>query len=384
MSKQYYGVIKLAPHIPAWYDFKNEIYLTCGKRWFKCVTDDMDLKPILKGLKAGLIVWDSVENIGTGPADDAKMPVATFQCHCNIEEEGYGIIEEGVLAPYEPEYDIIPNPVEDPDEGDDPEEPPVNPDPDPEPPVDPKPEEPEPPVDPEPENKKLEIKIKQDDVEVKEVIINRGQVELELMLEVVAEGCEAPMENFKFDVVNSADVLEQGKGEDVVDQPIGEDGKIIIKGLAQPKDFKECEVARIKVHGQCNCEEPHMVEAEVVIKVKEAKMFFNDCPIVDVYDPDDLETQGLDYILAGMDMPIEPMPRMPIYDEDEEPGAFLGWWILFAPENANLEFEAWDAVGTNFTIEQPGCIVVHGINYKVQWLDLTSGKIGIEVEVHNA
>ena len=380
MSKQYYGVIKLAPHIPAWYDFQNEIYLTCGKRWFKCVTDDMDLKPILKGLKAGLIVWDSVENIGTGPADDAKMPVATFQCHCNIEKEGYGIIEEGVLAPYEPEYDIIPNPVENPDEGDDPEEPPVNPDP--EPPVDP--EEPEPPVDPEPENKKLEIKIKQDDVEVKEVIINRGQVELELMLEVVAEGCEAPMENFKFDVVNSADVLEQGEGEDVVDQPIGEDGKIMIKDLAQPKDFKECEVARIKVHGQCNCEEPHMVEAEVIIKVKEAKMFFNDCPIVDVYDPDDLETQGLDYILAGMDMPIEPMPRMPIDEEDEEPGAFLGWWILFAPEDANLEFEAWDAVGANFTIEQPGCIVVHGISYKVQWLDLTGGKNGIEVEAHNA
>ena len=379
MSKQYYGVIKLAPHIPAWYDFQNEIYLTCGKRWFKCVTDDMDLKPILKGLKAGLIVWDSVENIGTGPADDAKMPVATFQCHCNIEEEGFGIIEEGVLAPYEPEYDVIPNPVENPDEGEDPEDPPV----DPEPPVEPEePVDPEPPV--EPENKKLEIKIKQDDVEVKEVIIDRGQVELNLVLEVIAEGCEAPMENFKFDVVNNTDVLEEGKGEDVVDQPIGEDGKIIIKGLAQPKDFKACEVARIKVHGKCNCEEPHEVESEVVIKVEDAKMFFKDCPIVDVYDPDDLETQGLDYIIAGMDMPIEPMPRMPIDEDDEEPGAFLGWWILFAPEDANLEFEAWDAVGANFTIEQPGCIVVYGVNYKVQWLDLTSGKIGIEVEVHNA
>lgn len=236
MPKQYYGVIKLAPHIPAWYDFKNEIYLTCGKRWFKCVTDDMDLKPILKGLKAGLIVWDSVENIGTGPADDAKMPVATFQCHCNIEDEGYGIIEEGVLAPYEPEYDIIPKPTDNAPE-EDPEDPPVNPDP--EPPVDPEPEE--------PENKKLEIKIKQDDVEVKEVIINRGQVELDLVLEVITEGCEAPMENFKFDVVNNADVLEQGKGEDVVDQPIGEDGKIMVKGLAQPKDFNECQVDRKSV-----------------------------------------------------------------------------------------------------------------------------------------
>ena len=368
MSKQYYGVIKLAPHIPAWYDFKNEIYLTCGKRWFKCVTDDMDLRPILKGLKAGLIVWDSVENIGTGPADEAKMPVVTFQCYCGIEEEGFGIIEEGVLAPYEPKYDVIPNPGENPDEEEDT---------DSEQPEDPDPEE--------PENKKLEIKIKQNDVEVKEVIINRGQVELSnLVLEVIAEECEVSMDNFKFDVVNNTDVLEEGKGEDIVDQPIGKDGKIIIKGLAQPKDFKACEVAKIKVHGKCNCEEPHEVEAEIIIKVEDAKMFFKDCPIVNVYDPDDLETQGLDYIIAGMDMPIEPMPRMSIDKDVENPGAFLGWWILFAPEDANLEFEAWDAVGADFTIEQPGCIVVHGINYKVQWLDLTSGKIGIEVEAHNA
>lgn len=364
MSKQYYGVIKLAPHIPAWYDFKNEIYLTCGKRWFKCVTEDMDLKPILKGLKAGLIVWDSVENIGTGPADDAKMPVATFQCHCNIEEEGYGIIEEGVLAPYEPEYDIIPKPTDN-APGEDPEDPPVDPEPE------------------EPENKKLEIKIKQDDVEVKEVIINRGQIELNLVLEVIAEGCEAPMENFKFDVVNNTDVLEEGKGEDVVDQPIGEDGEIMVKGLAQPKDFNECQVAVIRVHGKCNCEEPHEVEAEIVVKVEKAKMFFDECPIVDVYNPDELEVQGLDFILARMNMEIGPVERRSL-DGDENAGEFMGNYLLFAPEDAKLQLASWDAVGTEATIEEPGCIVVNGISYKVQYVDMLQGKYGIEIEVQQA
>ena len=376
MSKQYYGVIKLAPHIPAWYDFKNEIYLTCGKRWFKCVTDDMDLKPILKGLKAGLIVWDSVENIGTGPADDAKMPVVTFQCKCQVEEEGFGIIEEGVLAPYEPEYDIIPKPTDNSPE-EDPEDPPVDPEPE-EPPVDPEPEEPE-----EPENKKLEIKIKQDDVEVKEVIINRGQVELNLVLEVIAEGCVAPMENFKFDVVNNADVLEQCKGEDVVDQPIGENGEIMVKGLAQPKDFNECQVAVIRVHGKCNCEEPHEVEAEVIVKVEKAKMFFNECPIVDVYNPDELEVQGLDFILADMTKEIGPVERRSL-DGDENAGEFMGNYVLFAPKDAGLKLNAWDALGGDFAIENPGVIVVNGIEYDVQYLDLLTGKYGIEIEVAQA
>ena len=366
MSKQYYGVIKLAPHIPAWYDAVNEIYLKSDKRWFKCVTEDMDLKPILKGLNAGLIVWDSVEDIGTGPADDAKMPVITFQCKCQVKEEGFAIIEEGVLAPYEPEYDIIPKPTDNvPGEGGE-EKPPV----DPEPPV-------------EPENKKLEIKIKQDDDEVKEVIISRGQVELNLVLEVIAEGCEAPMENFKFDVVNNTNVLEQGKGEDVVDQPIGEDGKIMVKGLAQPKDFNECQVAVIRVHGKCNCEEPHEVEAEVIVKVEKAKMFFNECPIVNVYNPDELEVQGLDFILADMTKEIGPVERRSL-DGDENAGEFMGNYVLFAPKDAGLKLNAWDALGGDFTIENPGVIVVNGIEYDVQYLDLLQGKYGIEIEVAQA
>ena len=375
MSKQYYGVIKLAPHIPAWYDAVNEIYLTAKKRWFKCVTDDMDLKPILKGLKAGLVVWDSVENIGTGPADDAKMPVVTFQCHCNIEEEGFGIIEEGVLAPYEPEYDIIP---EQPKEEESPVEPPV--DPEPEEPVDPDPEpEPEEPEEPEVKNK-LEIKIKQNDVEVEEVIIERGTVELSnLVLEIVAEGCEAGFENFKFDLVNSKNVLEGCEGVDVVDQPI-EDGIIMIQGLAQPKNFIECEVAVLKVHGQCNCEEPHMVEKEVVIKVAEAKMFCDECPIVEVYNPDELEVQGLDFLLERMNMEVGPIAKRD-FDEDENAGTFMGNFILFAPVDAGLELMAWDVLGGEFTIENPGIIIVNGIEYDVQYLDLLSGKNGIQIEV---
>lgn len=348
MSKQYYGVIKLAPHIPAWYDATNEIYLTCDGRWFKCVTDDMELKPILKGLKAGLIMWDSVGNIGTGPEDDAKMPVVTFQCHCNVDKKGFGIIEEGVLAPYEPEYDVVPN-MPAPEQG-------------------------------EQQKGNVEIKVKQGDVEVEEVIINRGEKELELMLEVIAENCNITAANFKFDVVNNADVVEGCEGVDVVDQAIGEDGKIMIKDLAQPKDFNACEVARIKIHGQCDCEEPHAAEKEIVIKVEEAKMFFDECPIVDVYNPDELEVQGLDYIVERMNVQVGPIAKMNL-DDDENAGTFQGNYILFAPKDADLKLVAWDIIDVEFTIENPGVIVVNGIEYDVQYLDLLTGKGGVKIEV---
>ena len=347
MSKQYYGVIKLAPHIPAWYDAVNEIYLTSNKRWFKCVTDDMELKPILKGLKAGLVVWDSVENIGTGPADDAKMPVVTFQCKCAIEEEGFGIIEEGVLASYEPAYDVVPNMSAPEEEG----------------------------------KSKVEIKIKQNDVEVEEVIINRGAKEISnLVLEVIAENCNMVPSHFKFDVVNNTDVLEGCEGVDVVDQPIGEDGMILIEGLAQPKDFNECEVARIKIHGQCDCEEPHMIEKEIIVKVEKAKMFFDECPILNVYNPDELEVQGLDFVLAGMNKEIGPVEKMNL-DDDENWDTFQGNYILFAPKDAGLKLVAWDIIDVEFTIEKPGVIIVNGIEYDVQYLDLLTGKGGVKIEV---
>ena len=368
MSKQYYGVIKLAPHIPAWYDAENEIYLVCNKRWFKCVTDDMNLKPIMKGIKAGLIMWDTVENIGTGPADDAKLPVVTFQCHCNIEKEGFGIIEEGVLAPYEPEYDVIPEPPkQDEEPGEDPEDPPVDPE--------------EPPVDPEEPEGKLEIKIKQNDVEVEEVIINRGVVEIsDLMLEVIAENCVATIADFKFDLINNTDALDGFKGVDVINMPIEEDGKIMVKDLAQPKDYKECQVAVLKIHGFCQCEEPHKVEKEIIIKVAEAKMFCDECPIVDVYNPDELEIQGLDYLLERMDKEIAPIAKWDC-DEDENAGTFMGNFILFSPIDANLELIAWDILGFEFTIEKPGVIIHNGIEYNVQYLDLLQGKNGVQIEI---
>lgn len=347
MSKQYYGVIKLAPHIPAWYDAVNEIYLKSDKRWFKCVTDDMDLKPILKGLKAGLIIWDSVENIGTGPADDAKMPVVTFQCKCAIEEEGFGIIEEGILAPYEPEYDIVPN-MPAPEQGG---------------------------------KSELEIKIKQNDVEVEEVIINRGVKEIsDLVIELIAKNCSMDMSNIKFDVVNNVDVLEGCEGVDVVDQMVGEDGTIIIQNLAQPKDFNECEVARVKIHGECGCEEPHMIEKEIVIKVEKVKMFFDECPVVDVYNPDELEVQGLDYILERMNMEIGPVEKMNL-DDDENAGTFQGNYILFVPKDTGLKLVAWDILDIEFPIENPGVIVVNGVEYDVQYLDLLTGKGGVKIAV---
>jgi hypothetical protein len=367
MSKQYYGVIKLAHHIPAWCDMVNNIHLTRGGRWFKCVTDDMDLKPILKGIKAGLIEWASVEEIGTGVDEGAKLPIVTFQCRCDVEEKGYGVIEEGVLAPYDPSYDEIPGAPEKPEE---PEEPGVDPEPEPEP--DPKPEKPE---------AKLNVKIMYNNAEVEEVIIERGLKTIELLAEIEVENCAFTFENLKFDVINIAECLEGCEGVDVQGVQVV-DGVLSIDGLVFPKDYHECEVAKVMIYGECGCEEEkHTVEKEVIIKAKECKMFFDDCPIQNVYNPDELEVQGLDFVLAGMDMEVGPIDRMPIDEEDEKPGAFLGWYILFAPEEAGLQFEAWDAVGGDFAIEEPGCIVVNGVSYKVQWLDLTSGKNGIDVQV---
>ena len=92
---QYYGKIKLAPHIVSWVDRVNNIYLTDTGRTFKCVTDDMDLEPIGKGLDAGLIVAYSDEG------DGSKLPRFCFGCSGHIATPG-------VLAPYYEKYDVIP------------------------------------------------------------------------------------------------------------------------------------------------------------------------------------------------------------------------------------------------------------------------------------
>lgn len=93
---EYYGKIKLAPHIVSWMDKVNNIYLTDNGRTFKCVTDDMDLEPIGKGIDAGLIIPYSDEG------DGSRMPKFCFGCDGHIERAG-------VLAPYYPKYDVMPD-----------------------------------------------------------------------------------------------------------------------------------------------------------------------------------------------------------------------------------------------------------------------------------
>ena len=364
MSKQYYGVIKLARHIPAWCDMVNNIHLTCNGRWFKCVTDDMDLKPIMKGIKAGLIEWTTVEEIGTGEDEGAKLPEVTFSCHCIVDKSGMVILEEGVLAPYDPEFDKLPEDEveekpEDPEVPDQPEEPPV-----------------------EEEESSLDLIIKHNDVEVEEVIIERGIVELKFDVEIKAENCKCEFEHVKFDVKNKEEGLEGFEGEDAIDCDIV-DGVMHVKNLVQPKNFKECEIAVIRVRANCGCEEAHEVVKEIKVRVKAAKMFFDECAIIDVHNPDELEVQGLDFILAGLDMEVGPVDLKDL-DEDENAGTFQGNYVLFAPEEAKLQLEAWDVLGAEFAIEEPGCIVVNGVNYKVQYLDLLTGKNGVTIKVTEA
>lgn len=54
-------IIKLAPQVPAWCDAKNNIYLSKNGRNTKELKEDIDMKAINKGIKAGLIILEEHE-----------------------------------------------------------------------------------------------------------------------------------------------------------------------------------------------------------------------------------------------------------------------------------------------------------------------------------
>lgn len=54
-------IIKLAPQVSAWCDAKNNIYLSKNGRKQKELREDIDMKAINKGLKAGLIIMEEHE-----------------------------------------------------------------------------------------------------------------------------------------------------------------------------------------------------------------------------------------------------------------------------------------------------------------------------------
>ena len=58
MEKQYYTVVKLAPHVSSWCDIENNIYLSIPNKTFKRLKEGCDMKMINKGVKAGLIILE--------------------------------------------------------------------------------------------------------------------------------------------------------------------------------------------------------------------------------------------------------------------------------------------------------------------------------------
>lgn len=54
-------IIRLAPQVPAWCDAKNNIYLSSNGRKAKELKEDIDMKAINKGIKAGLIILEEHE-----------------------------------------------------------------------------------------------------------------------------------------------------------------------------------------------------------------------------------------------------------------------------------------------------------------------------------
>ena len=85
-------------------------------------------------------------------------------------------------------------------------------------------------------------------------------------------------------------------------------------------------------------------------------------------------------LLERMDKEIAPIAKWDC-DEDENAGTFMGNFILFSPIDANLKLIAWDILGFEFTIENPGVIIHNGIEYNVQYLDLLQGKNGVQIEI---
>ena len=101
MAKQYYGCIRLTKHNPGWSDPVNDIHLLRTHRTFKCVLEEYDLRPIIKGINAGLIEFTRADIEGTADSDDgARLPMYCGNCLCAAH-----LIKEGVLADYQADVD---------------------------------------------------------------------------------------------------------------------------------------------------------------------------------------------------------------------------------------------------------------------------------------
>lgn len=55
-------IIKLAPQVPAWCDAKNNIYLSSNGKRSRELKDGCDMKAINKGIKAGLLLLEEIED----------------------------------------------------------------------------------------------------------------------------------------------------------------------------------------------------------------------------------------------------------------------------------------------------------------------------------
>ena len=73
-------IIKLAPQVPAWCDAKNNIYLSKNGRKQKELKEDIDMKAINKGIKAGLIILEEHEEKEVKKAtEDINVKVGSIE-----------------------------------------------------------------------------------------------------------------------------------------------------------------------------------------------------------------------------------------------------------------------------------------------------------------
>ena len=473
MAKQYYGCIRLTKHNPGWSDPINDIHLLRTHRTFKCVLEDYDLRPIMKGIKEGLIEFTRADIEGTADADDgARLPMYCGHCICQAH-----LIKEGVLADYQADVDYQsdlewqpPQPAERPaptpnvqitglpaqiEAGQEvvfqvkldqlkPEKVMVETGTD---------ENGEPIMEEQEQHKTVTVSVSANGGEVspttltfssdpespdyfmnaKEVKFTAPDESANVSIEISGDGVKAktqsvkvqgdepipeepeqPKKNPVIKINGSSNVIEIARGVDSFKGTISVDlgdcneadinpmefiltskgggagctvsgnigDELTFTGLGTAPSNDECVIATISVSMTCLGGD-HEITQEFQVKVPklELKMFFQSASVFDINAAEQVHIQGLDYVIANCNKEIAPVAKFSIDGDPDAPG-FMGNYYLIQPVGSNLKLKGYDQTGGTLVTEKPlPNVFINGIEYWIQYVDLTGGKGGVSIEV---
>jgi hypothetical protein len=141
----------------------------------------------------------------------------------------------------------------------------------------------------------------------------------------------------------------------------------------------ECVAAEIEITGTCGCGEQHQIHQVIQLKVPEMKMFYDQVSKEHVV----AVGQNITFITPNyfddkLTMDIAPQPLVN-HDSDPDSGTFSGAWWLVQPVDGGLTLQGEDQGGGPLDVLSKD-IVIAGVDYNMQWIDLLGGKGGISIE----